>query len=415
MKRIKQESGFSLIEAMIALVLGILVLLGIVQVFSQTGQVNRVQDGLARLQENARYALWRVTEDIRMTGSQHCSTFANIYPEDGQHRRRTMRVLATDAQLAANGMPTRPAGFGATDPFLVSPRYFLSGHECDNTGTCLPDLTIMAADGAVPDAGTAVGERPPSADVLTLRYFVGDGLNIAADVGGTPDIQLPSSPSADPLNLSNGDLAMIADCTKAEIFVTQLDSNNLEHEAADGNITDNLLIYRQNEDARVVNVTDGLRTVSYFLQVKDDPVVAGEVTTSLWRSQDGVAQEIVEGVERFDVLYGVEDDDGNVAYITADEVESRAGGTLTCPPEPDGAVASGDCLWNSVRNVEVTLLFNTVANVSTLDNEPYRYTPDGPGMQDPSGGVIPGASGITPGRKLRREFRALVSLRNFNY
>lgn len=415
MKRNRQQSGFSLIEAMIALVLGILVLLGIVQVFSQTGQVNRVQDGLARLQENARYALWRVTEDLRMAGSQHCSTFANIYPEDGQHRRRTMRILASDAQLTANGLPTRPAGVGATDPFLLSPRYFLSGHECDNTGDCLPAFTITSADTGLPSAGTAAGDRPPSGDVLTVRYFVGDGLNLAADVGGTPDIQLPSSPSAAPLSLSNGDLAMIADCTKAEVFVTQVDSNNLEHEAADGNITDNLLIYRQNEDARVVNVTDGLRTVSYFLGVKDDPIVAGEVTTSLWRRQDGVAQEIVEGVERFDILYGVEDDDGNVAYITADEVESRAGGTLTCPPEPDGALPAADCLWNSVRSVEVTMLFNTVANVSTLDNEPYRYTPDGPGLQDPSGGVIPGAADITPGRKLRREFRALVSLRNFNY
>ncbi len=61
------------------------------------------------------------------------------------------------------------------------------------------------------------------------------------------------------------------------------------------------------------------------------------------------------------------------------------------------------------------MLFNTVDSVSLVDNEPYRYTPDGPGMQNPSGGVIPGAADIAAGRKLRREFRALVSLRKFNY
>ena len=53
-KRVKQAAGFSLVELMIALTLGILVVGIIGFMFLQTKQSSRQNESSARLQENAR-------------------------------------------------------------------------------------------------------------------------------------------------------------------------------------------------------------------------------------------------------------------------------------------------------------------------------------------------------------------------
>ena len=53
--------GLSLIEMMIAIVIGMLLTAGIITLFSNVSGTNKVQDGLARLQENGRFAM-RIVE-----------------------------------------------------------------------------------------------------------------------------------------------------------------------------------------------------------------------------------------------------------------------------------------------------------------------------------------------------------------
>lgn len=65
--------GFTLLEIMVALVLGLLLSIGIVSLFLTTSRTNKLQDGLARLQENGRYAVGRIESDLRMGGAQYCS------------------------------------------------------------------------------------------------------------------------------------------------------------------------------------------------------------------------------------------------------------------------------------------------------------------------------------------------------
>ena len=412
----RQSRGFTIIEAMIALALGALVLAGIATMFSQTASVNQVQNGLARLQENGRFAMGRLTEDLQMAGAQYCSTFANLYPEEGQHQRRPVEILATDAALTANGWPTRPAAIPGTSPLPLDPRFFMSGHECNAASDCDPVLSAVAADPGVPAQGTSAGDRTPGSDVLTVRYLVSAGVTVDADVGGAAAVQLPSDPTSPPLSFSNGDFAMISDCAKSEIFVTDPVGNTLTHTTGNGNVTGNLRNYQRSTDARVFNISQGYRTVSYYLGLKDDPNVAGRLISSLWRLENGVAQEMIEGVERLDFMYGVENGDGNVAFLTADEVETAAGGTLTCPPDPAGVTSGPDCLWRAVKSVEVAMLVNSVTDVAT-DDEPFVYRVDSYTEQYPSAGVIPGVSttDLEPGRMLRREFRKLISMRNYNH
>ena len=62
--------GFSLIELMIALVLGLLVTGALIQLFLANKLTYTVSDGLVRAQESARYAMITVNRDLRMAGSQ---------------------------------------------------------------------------------------------------------------------------------------------------------------------------------------------------------------------------------------------------------------------------------------------------------------------------------------------------------
>ncbi|WP_084305123.1 PilW family protein [Phytopseudomonas flavescens] len=79
----KAEKGFGLVEVMIAVTLGIVVVLGITQIFASAKQSYLTQDASSRLQEDARYVLSRMVQDIRMAGMFGClpvSALAN--PQD---------------------------------------------------------------------------------------------------------------------------------------------------------------------------------------------------------------------------------------------------------------------------------------------------------------------------------------------
>lgn len=64
----KGQYGLTLVELMIAMVLGLLLLGGVIQIFLSSKQNYQLQDGLSRLQENGRFAMDVVTLNLRHTG-----------------------------------------------------------------------------------------------------------------------------------------------------------------------------------------------------------------------------------------------------------------------------------------------------------------------------------------------------------
>jgi type IV pilus assembly protein PilW len=72
MNSLPPQQGFTLIEIMISLLLGVFLLGGVIGVFLNTKQTYRVQDGLSRLQENGRYAMEFMGRDIRMADYKAC-------------------------------------------------------------------------------------------------------------------------------------------------------------------------------------------------------------------------------------------------------------------------------------------------------------------------------------------------------
>jgi len=72
MGRPEIESGFSLVELMISLVLGLILTLGVTQIYLSSSDTYRLTDGLARIQENARFASEFLGREIREAGGDGC-------------------------------------------------------------------------------------------------------------------------------------------------------------------------------------------------------------------------------------------------------------------------------------------------------------------------------------------------------
>ena len=68
-----RHAGFTLVELMIAMTLGLATVAAVGWVYLGTMQAYRTHDALSRLQEGARHAFEVIGKDVRMTGTTGCS------------------------------------------------------------------------------------------------------------------------------------------------------------------------------------------------------------------------------------------------------------------------------------------------------------------------------------------------------
>lgn len=76
MRERRPQAGFALVELLLAMAVGLLVMAGLVQVFAGTRQSYRLQEELSRMQENGRFAMEILGRDIRMAGFIGCASQA---------------------------------------------------------------------------------------------------------------------------------------------------------------------------------------------------------------------------------------------------------------------------------------------------------------------------------------------------
>lgn len=71
------QQGFSLVELMVALVLGLVIVGGFINIFLANQQAFRTNDNLGRLQENARISFEQMAREIRQAGGNACGVAGN--------------------------------------------------------------------------------------------------------------------------------------------------------------------------------------------------------------------------------------------------------------------------------------------------------------------------------------------------
>src|SRR3954468_2665925 len=72
-----KHAGFSLIELMISMLLGLILLAGVMQMFISSKNTYGTQQALSRVQETGRLALEFMSRDIRMAGYLGCASRAS--------------------------------------------------------------------------------------------------------------------------------------------------------------------------------------------------------------------------------------------------------------------------------------------------------------------------------------------------
>lgn len=355
----QRQTGVTLIELLVATAVGVLLLAGVIQIFAGNSQTNRFNDSLARIQENGRFAIEELTREIRMAGFLGCT---------GQ-----LGLVAVNNTLGA----TAPASF---DPFTG-----LQGWEANGTGPGeVLALDFAAAPADVTGGGwtTAAGTAPlpafqavPGNDVIRIWRGGEATGRIIATAGDT--VTLTASPQ-----FQDGDMVVLSDCQSIDLVracdVTTAADTELDMAGCPGGEPSSTLpLVRGTGVGAQANRLVG--TIFYVGKRGNDAASP----PALFRQRIGGngallgAEELAEGVESLQIVYGVDDtgDRRLDRYVTADAVDD----------------------WTRVLAVRVSLLL---------------VAPDN-NIVDPGQQVTFNDADQLPGdRRLRQTMTTTISLRN---
>jgi type IV pilus assembly protein PilW len=334
-----KQRGLSLIELMIALLLSTLLTLGILTMYLDSTETSQVSRSLARVQESGRIALDLVARDLRMTGFAGCA-----------------------------------------DPLQdLAPAYDASTLDEDFYRSSLRGARVDGDDwdDLVDNVGIAALEATAVADSDVLQIRRASGPSATLDAGMPAENSTISTDSDQTVTeFRIGENALITNCVTADVFAVG-DPDGFE----DNEINHQPLSSTYPEGSRVLH----FNTTTYWVGDTGRTDQQGNTVWALY--QNGL--EVVTGVERLQVLYGVREDDGNVRFENADDLTADD--------------------WNEIDVVQVGLLVSDEQNVlEAADTKNY----DLPGLTVQPAGTA-GADATYPADdRLRTTFTMTVNLRN---
>jgi len=346
-----RATGFSLVELMLALALGLIVVTGIVQLFVGNSQTYNILNGQARMQENARFALEFISRAARQAGYFGCAN----------SQENLVWRLTGGNPGSADDIPE----FDVTRP-------------------------VQGVDNVV-DAGSLGGFPTQSANSRILA----NGINAAAVIAGTDvlavrsmespgwrltDELFPTGANSDPrisdaTDIQAGDIVMVANCEQASVFrvtgTVAAPGNSVElQDDVGAGLYDNAppashsqIGRTYQEDAQVGRVESTFFFIAEGTGLSNILDGDGDPTPplALWQKVGpNLPVELVQGIEDLQILYGIDTTDDDLAnaneYVTADDLDLF----------PDPAVTN-------VVSLRVSVTANSVDAV-TEDGDPLRRT-----------------------------------------
>jgi type IV pilus assembly protein PilW len=348
----RHQRGIGLVEIMVALTLGLVLMGGVLQIFLSNKQTYRMQEAHARLQENGRFAMEKLSRDIREAGYWGCAT----------------RDVSASLKTTLNTL-------GTYQDYFYDFTRIVEGFEWTGSAwTPAADDTNVFKKAFKGDVDT------PGSDIFTVRAPLGSSVRVTAPMAnslGTLSISANNE-------LKQFGIVVISDCTSATIMeITNADpdppiTSPLEHSQGSGhpgnsaragtpgnNISD-LKGAVYGDDAEVVKIG----TISYYVRIGDSGL------PGLYRREgDFNAEELIEGVENMQILYGETDADFSpISYLPANSV--------------------GD--WANVVSVRLSLVLMTLEDNLIAAPQTFQF----------NGQTFPAS------RRLRRVFTTTVGIRN---
>ncbi len=172
----QSSKGFTLVELMVAMVIGLLMMGGVMQVFISNKQTHRQQEAMARVQENGRIAIQIITQDVRMANFWGCVDIANVTSILNVGNGIGIDLIqggvnGVDGAGGAADTINLQGAFGGSMP-LVAPF-----QDATNVFTN-PDISLIKDDDIVLVSDCANGEIFQATDTDT------DAGSITHDIGG---------------------------------------------------------------------------------------------------------------------------------------------------------------------------------------------------------------------------------------
>lgn len=371
----RTSTGMSLIELMIALVLGMTLAAGVIQIYVGSTTTERSQEARLRMQEGGRFGLNFLSQEIRMAGYLGCLG----------------SIEGTSANNILNAPPAHfQPGWGiqgweatGTDPGVTSNSTLNVAETSTNSGewTTGDANIVMPAFNAVPNS-----------DIVRVWGGTGTAGTVSViNQGSPPTITVETN-----AGISANDFLLISDCEQvdfAQACVVAADAAPattslvaLSNGCAPGNVN----------GATITSVT-AVGALAEVIRLQGTIFYVGkrggQATNppALYRAQLGVdgnlavAEELIEGVESMQILYGVNVDQ---------DIRSTADTYLPADLVTD---------WQDVISVRITLLMQSIEDGTVPQPQAYTF----------NGVVYDGNAGNLPAdNRVRRIFTTTISLRN---
>ncbi|NOR19351.1 MAG: prepilin-type N-terminal cleavage/methylation domain-containing protein [Xanthomonadales bacterium] len=354
----QKQQGFSLIEVMVAMVIGMVLLGGAISIFISNKGVYRLESELSRMQESGRFIIDMMSNEIRMAGYNGCASRGDVEPNVMSDNPPPLAINNDNAVLGFDGSggvwdPVIPAG-------IAIPMYDIDGVAAKDLVLNTDVLNIMRTD----ECGA---------------YLTGNWLTTNANL----QVTAPNS-----CGFAQNSSVIVTDCATADVFQISNNPSNtgtsttLTH-ATNGN-TGNFLSSSYGPPDAHISVP---RSNSFFIALND----AGENALYLaeWGSTDadGIVNigdfsvyELTDGVQDMQILYGEDTGGGGGNQYADDYLEADA-------------VAD----WTNIRSVRINILLQSDDNITT---EPRDFT-------------FNGANANTGNdQRLRMAFSTTIALRN---
>lgn len=360
-----KQTGLTLIELLISMLIGLFILTGIIQVFGTTKDSSRLLQAEAEIQGNARFAFSVITSIVQGAGDFGCqpanSLSTHSLVNTTENTFRPVRVI--------EGWEAEGTDYGDT--------------YSTNVGSEVVDISDshwVTSDGAAKDSGT---NSKKFSDVFKIWYTKKEKAQLTSITGNVLTVSS--------IDLENGNIIAINDC-QSLLFAQVCSCEDTDCSGADtkadidpascstpGNKTYNLS--NLNIPITQISVLDA---ALFFVGKRNDTAenipalfvrhLANDISLE-------AKEEILEGVESMQVLYGEDtnNDKSPNYYVSADKVAD----------------------WNNIVSLKISLLLRSNNKNVLPTAQTFKF----------NGADINIASSD---RYLRRVFTSVISLRNRN-
>jgi len=345
------QNGFTLVELMVAMVVGLILMAGVLQIYLSSKQSDRVLTAEARMQENGRFAMHFLVHDLRMAGYMGCASINHLTPN----------VIAKPAPTMSFSSANIIRGFTYT------------------AGSTWPSGYTVSA---VTNGNGAPANIVPGTSVIAVEFGSSDGANLTGNVDPVnSNMQVTSNAG----NWAQGSYVLVTDCASADLFRStdtpkpnSLGGVTLSYGKGTYNTT-NRLSRNYGRNAQTMSYESNTYYIGYDSNDPDPDNPKGR--PALYRMDiEGNTQELVDNVQDINVLYGVDttSDQSANEYLTAAQVN-----------------AANE--WSNVVSVRLDLLMASNSDNLAPTPQPVSF---GSGTYNP------------PDRRLYWTFGDTVALRN---